>query len=710
MTDHQKRIGTTLFLVVSEAGTKKHVKLTEENPVAFLGRLTLETERVRYSPVFQAFVSPDADDTRPPNPTRIGFLFSTNPYWALGFLKSELEAGEFENTFFTEGLASIIVVDAGRERTAELAALTNCIAWEWWECNEGELMATDSSLLQEVPNANIESPQLVTTACLNVEVAAYVEQINAAVVSLWLFYARFAPTELQTLRAIVKLSEQLIQQFTRLDTSASATDPVPWQSLMEAQKGRNAIHAALVEIAAALSYAVTQGTTGVPPILANAAPFPHHALLGIGSAVRAITNFTRYIEHAFAERSAARVVADGYSVRREVVPSDIPEYASGQSYALPGMGFRTAGQSPPVSDPHGSGRPAEQFDLGGRHVDDMLVPLLAHFSLRHGFKESKFSVTAASESLTAEHWPPWTLLTLSHEVMHSTVRGIFQALLGSEWDAASQQIGDRELEELVSWYDSNGTHTASTLTGLRNAVLLACIAMARAAKVIDGPMPSDKQLVDSPDLQKAYREYRQRAIELFVHFHDFYFVYGGQVEIYAMSLWASWTCVAAPLARPEEYLIRTLATLACGSGAHPREAFNRAAEILDEAMQDLEGLGITSPVFHQIRAMLKDDRERLREVFKVSYYLIDQIRLFFASPSIAAKIDGLVSDPRAITSTTEEYSGSIFTFADSPDERVSPTRYSLSSFWHSLRGDHKGVDGQWLTARNLMVVSSWRPA
>jgi hypothetical protein len=65
-----------------------------------------------------------------------------------------------------------------------------------------------------------------------------------------------------------------------------------------------------------------------------------------------------------------------------------------------------------------------------------------------------------------------------------------------------------------------------------------------------------------------------------VHFHDYYFVYACQPKLYVMSLWASWIKVAAPYTRPSDYLIRSLATVACGSGLDSSAAFDHAKEIL----------------------------------------------------------------------------------------------------------------------------------
>src|SRR5205814_8070651 len=113
-------------------------------------------------------------------------------------------------------------------------------------------------------------------------------------------------------------------------------------------------------------------------------------------------------------RRAGEVVKKRNSEVKHNVPGSIAKYISGEEYKLP--------ESRKDAN--------ERFDGGGDFPQKSQVPLIAHFSLRHGFMESKFSVTAASESLTAETQPQWTLVTLSHEVMHSHVRSILNALFG----------------------------------------------------------------------------------------------------------------------------------------------------------------------------------------------------------------------------------------------------------------------------------------
>src|SRR5262249_10618834 len=147
---------------------------------------------------------------------------------------------------------------------------------------------------------------------------------------------------------ILQLTKDLIARHVELSKDKA--------SIVKLQQS-NAIISALVEISASLSYSVTQGTSGAAPIISNRSPFPHHSLLGIGGAIRALTNFARYLESAFKRRSAASIIEKQYSSKNVPVPHNIAKYESGPEYAF----------EPSLS---------EEFDCGGEFRDDEDVPLL----------------------------------------------------------------------------------------------------------------------------------------------------------------------------------------------------------------------------------------------------------------------------------------------------------------------------------------------
>ena len=211
------------------------------------------------------------------------------------------------------------------------------------------------------------------------------------------------------------------------------------------------------------------------------------------------------------------------------------------------------------------------------------------------------------------------------------------------------------------------------------------------------------------DLHNCFKKYRRMATELFVHFHDYYFSYACHEKLYIISLWATWTTVAAVVARPEEYLIRTLATIACGTGLEARAAFNGAAELLEDGLTTLESVGVNSALFGELRSLLKgESRETICELFKPAYYLIDQVRANFASPKLASKIDSIQDDPFAAGSgSISEYSSNPYVFGETdPKEKINPIRFSLAAFIREILQEQKIDDPQWVTAWNALAISS----
>lgn len=682
---------TRYLTAISRGDFSFSVEVSEESPAGSVVTTQRLYEDWRFSPILPAFLLPGEHPAPPPSIVdSVVFLFSPKPYIDLGILKQQLSAEERAQTYFSEGHASVILLNRSFERAMELWSSIDGCAFEFWPIKNGTLIYNEV-VSRLPPIQKLEGPIDTSFAPCDTDISVYVDQIHASLSTLWATYTVYYPKEIYTLRRLLEHTNQLVERYSKTSSLSEASPDV-----LQQQKQRNSIVSALVELSAALSYAVTQGASGITPILANRSPFPHHSLLGIGTAVRALTNFARYLERAFMTRSASEVIAGRYSIQKHFIPASIADYRSGNQYKLP---ERQTTQN-------------EEFDAGSEYRQRDHIPLIAHFSLRHGFMESKFSVTAASESLTAETLPQWTLMTLSHEIMHSRVRSIFQALFGHHWDDVNDSTAVRKAhyDGFVDWIKKRrGALEVIVEDGLRNSILNFCMAMDVVSSPTDEDEDSATSELNHDRLNEAFTKHKQLAIEVAVHFHDYYFAYAYQPKMYLMSLWASWLKVAAPYTRPLEYLTRSLATVACGTGLAPREAFDFASEALIDALDGLVATGVNSPLFDELRRLLQDPSllESTRAQFKPLYYLIDQIRLFFASPKIASNIDRIESDPFAEGSTdADEYSSSVYVYGESGLSSPSPIRYSTAALFRSLTKKSAIDDPQWLTAWNYMVISS----
>jgi hypothetical protein len=674
----------THYLTVIEqpVGTFK-VRLESNSALPSIKSALSKSTDLRYSPLLPAYLKDEPLPAASRIPEALAFFFSQHPYEDLGAMRPDLSDPERDRVFFTQGLASIVLLDFPLETTHLIRDKIECSTVEIWTPTEGFFEHKDIITIQN-PISDRDGPTLTLAEIGDDVIDVYIQQISASVTSLWASYTTYYPEERNTLLRILKLGQELITEYVELTAESSS---------LRNLKERNAIISGLVELSAALSYSVTQGTSGASPILSNRSPFPHHSLLGVGGAVRALTKFTRYLEAAFNTRSAADIIEKQYSAKDVIVPASIPDYDSGQSYAFAlAQGTR------------------EEFDTGGEFLETHDLPLLAHFSLRHGFKEAKFSLTAASESLTAESLPAWTLMTLSHEIMHSRVRDIFCALFGESWlREDGYERWERFHADFNSWYKANGISPVKLDQGIRNVVLNFCLATERANNIVQTPRATSDKNISPEELLICFLNHGRLASELFVHFHDYYFAYAGDRRLYTRSLWASWTTVASPVARPIEYLVRTLATIACGTGAEPSAAFDGAVELLLESLESLESVGFKSPLYDELRSLVRNDpRKAVYALFKPAYYLIDQVRLNFASAIISRRIDHLDTDPFADGSTVAEgYQSSIYVYGEpNTGLMVSPIRYSLAGLVRQLSGAPPISDLQWLTAWNDLIISS----
>jgi hypothetical protein len=504
---------TRYLATTATAPNEFTVQISSSVPVA-ISKANHWTGELRYSPIMPAFLTPKKGP--PPVPrklTSVAFFFANSPYQTLGTIRGHLSNDERMFVYFTEGLASIVLLNFKLERVKKLRKAAGNCPLEYWPLQFGKLDVCRSFI--EIPrNTERHSPlNLVLPSSNNVELSVYVEQISASLMSLWISYGISFPTERKTLRQVATLANNLIKQHSRIDECR-----VRGGDNLAKQKMKNALISALVEVSASLSYAVTQGTSGAIPVLSNRSPFPHHSLLGVGGAVRALTKYTRYIESAFVSRDASNVIVSCYARVKHIIPARIPEYKSGPEYKFVSLNEEKE----------------EYFDVGGKHHTEDYIPLIAHFSLRHGFMENKFFVTAASESLTAETLPHWTLMTLSHEIMHSRVRAIFQALFGKVWGGNEDNvISENQFKEFCVWISAmKHPKKMNVATGLRNAILNFCYVF----DVSQHPVPENSiRSNNGPTIDKireVYSRHKHLAIELFVHFHDYYFVYACQPKLY----------------------------------------------------------------------------------------------------------------------------------------------------------------------------------
>lgn len=298
-----------------------------------------------------------------------------------------------------------------------------------------------------------------------------------------------------------------------------------------------------------VSYVISQAFSGKTPILKNKCNVHSFSLLGIGSAFKAISAFTTHVENVFKNHP-------------------IPE-------AIESLGNHDSS----VSIPQITHRPID-WSSHERLIDRLLSNIkcdewdkskLVAYSGRQGFREAEYTVTVALPVLEAVHTGRWSLMTLSHELMHAHVR----AILGKIFSAKD---GESIFTAFSRWHDTylrmiEGKKAAklTRLDCLRLAIFRYCtyrdeLEEPRKTALLG---TSKTNLKTTPKMAKTIDEFQSMIVECYretneiiTHVLDYYYFYNCNDELYLGLLWASWTPVPTVLENLHKYLLRSIATIA----------------------------------------------------------------------------------------------------------------------------------------------------
>ena len=692
---------------------------------------TLNTNgSTHYSPIFSAYVdSPPELALNTTNINSILFIYSNDPYTFLGHLRSN-HIVNLSNVYFSNGLASILIINEPREIVEKISEIENINIIEFWELDDNQFLLNQETIkvtkpnLEKIPQVQFDLSQMNT-------LASYVEQINSSLQTLYRNYSQYIPSEINGLYVIenyvslvcdqILKCKDLLKSVQLIDTDGTSDQDERALSISEKIsliKKKNSYESHIIEISASLSYAITQGTSGISPIIQNKSPFPHHSLLGVGGAVRALIAYVRHIEKAMCSADPKMVINESYSQTLfpdlEILP-----------YKPDTLVF------PNINNAQQSNR-STKFDSCNPRPINKPFPLITHFSLRHGFKESIFTVTAASESLNLEVKPQWTISTLSHEVMHSRVRHIFNTLMTIDFSSYEEnkrvEAEARELashyEVYIQWVRNQKTNNDSTKLRLRNVIYNYCLmcemseqtgkagALKLGASRDISKIFGNNNIENGKTLRNFYIKHQMKAIELLVHFHDYYFIYQNNSELYFRSIIISWSKVAAPYSNPSYYLIRCLATAALGTSEDPQVAFQIAVDKIYEAIKAIKEADYQLPLVEVFESYLdmflsQIDSDKNKSIdhtkskrifineFECAYWFIDIFSNYFSSIKTLNHLQNSDVDNDSLTRTDIYGNG----------EFINPITLCLSSLNRSLNDTSELINQRWLSAWNFLVIS-----
>ena len=401
----------------------------------------------------------------------------------------------------------------------------------------------------------------------------------------------------------------------------------------------------IIQVNSALSYVCSQMLSGAIPILERRSLIRRHSLLGIGTATLALGRISHTIENAFSTYSIEKLIVDRFE--------DTPP--------LPGL-------KKVLNYDHSKWSEYSVNRWHGKEIPRTSYPKLPYFSGRLGFRETEYSISAAIQSLSAGISLEWSLLTLTHELLHGHVRNIIVELFRGDPTKPSKEKY-HEFYNKFRAYILLQEMPKNELESLRIAILAYCCITATHGSITQHPDPrAPKFTVRVPDIEQELwnlLEVEDHNInEIFVHILDLHYFYASRLSAYVPLIWRSWASVPHVAGDLRQYVLRTLLAISSKVEGSPYARFLESVQIFNELLEDHVDAVLNTPTIHSLISFLHNEEllESLVYPFTASLILVDIATDIFKSYAIRAKLMAdqfatLVSDTKVKVSEDKfEYS------------------------------------------------------
>ncbi len=591
----------------------------------------------RTSPIFpvQAGSSPpDVRDT-------FMFFYCFDPAFpVLGRLVNKGSAQLLDHLFFTIGLASIVLItpdeslaDEAQEIAGEAPA-----AREVWQVKDSRIV----SVTCDVKETNVAAPQIGVRAyhSLPLSARAAVDEFVANMAVILPKAAAHMPTELTTFTRLMKAVDELVGELvyvsdpqgdppdslSEYSSGGLSADPSLCETIMHQAVDR------IIQINSALSYLSTQALTGAVPIIERRSLIRRYSLLGVGTAVLAITRIARSIEHAFAQAALEELFSDRARDARPLPGLDeLPAYDASKWARFSVNEFAQK-----VS-------PREPY------------PRLPYFSGRLGFREAEYTISAALQALASGATPEWSLLTLTHEMVHGHVRNLLSYIFQDEPGLRPEERKNKQYAQFKARVDRKPQDDENLVSSIRTVMFTYC-GLACNHGSLTRPRRQPDFIKSEPGKGKAFgyhftllpqetfwltleQEHRNIS-EILVHVLDLHYFYASRLSAYIPLIWRSWATLPHVMGDMRQYLLRSLLAIATKKEGTPHRRFKGSRTLLKDLLSEGGGQAqaVQAACKYLDNAALVEDE--LFYPFMGSLILVDLAHHVLTSKTIRASLIG----------------------------------------------------------------------
>ena len=563
----------------------------------------------------------------------IGLLCPLRAFEFIGKQPNEIK----DQLWFSHGIASVIIV--GKNETDILNFCqeeeSDLAGWELWHIDDFDKLHVVKRHVRtvSVPRFTVDSFENISS-----DAAKLLDEIKIHLHEAVRCAALFMPEQLPRLERVAKAANEIASEIYFFENTKDRPTPKHFKNQTKENKHAYDVNqrlnqgfTQLIQLNSTLAYVVSQAANGAIPILERPCLVANCSLLGVGTAYRAISAIAGFVEDTFEEYPLIAEIDKHYrTYPGNPVTNNIAVYELSIWPKTEGSFIDS---------------------LLGDTKSELSCQKLTYFSSRHGFGEAHFSVTAAAQTLYAADSVRWSLVTLTHELLHSHVTGILATILSNNEKTGITPERFKEYHKSFVKYIENQEEPEHLLDSLRYIIFSFAAGRTSAIRTLH-KMENDRS--SSEDIEwnvpvpvvSEFGPYFLTSLhlleEVIVHTLDLAYFYNGNIDLFIEVLWGSWTTVPAVVGDLETYSLRTLvaiATLDKSPNRTVEHRLDRALSLVRDKLNALAQKDSSNLFLQKAISYLNDPVKSLRLplLFTPCIYLADMVSRYLCSGSVQAK-------------------------------------------------------------------------
>lgn len=572
----------------------------------------------------------------------IGFFFPENTFELIGILLNKLKKGYQRNLWFSHGLASIVAFVKDRKILYEIRENLGegLCAYEFWKIQNNDIHVEKN--WQGKPQVfDISQNNIKNYNVLDLEICALIDEFKHSLNTLLHRASIYFPKLIPSLNVLKETVNDIVIQLIFLNNpEGDIPSSLPKDILksfrnnpIEVEKRILQRTDRLIQINSALSYFISQAFSGIVPIFENECQIRSYSFLGIGSAHRALIAFTQHVENVFNKYPIEKVIRTRYKTTMGVeVFKSIADFD------------------------HSKWEHEEcQIDYYLENIEpEEIKSKLVYYSGRYGFRETEFSVSVPMQILSCGDSARWSLMTLSHELLHAHVSAIMASLFLDEKGRTPREAFD----EYYKGFKEYGIDKKDGRTKLRDCIRYIIFnycnwrfAHSNLIKEIEGKSKNkdgensnkidfDLKRLGKNKLYEWLRELYKEINEIVVHVLDYNYFYNCSNNSYLGLLWESWAPVPVVLDKIEHYIYRSILTVSSNETGNTIERFDRSVRILRRELERVLKFNPNNIIVQEALKSLDNQNtiKRLEILFPTGLYIVEMTKKFFLSSHIHSEL------------------------------------------------------------------------